>query len=138
MSTIKIKKDVSSNEWLTEDLQDDKNYYSLDVYFGFYHQKLDTIEFNTLKFGCDLYFNDQVIQSKIYPLENVNMFKTQSEYLQIMRVDVQPATTYKIKVWCNNLGIHEETFKTFTTPAIPNYREMFFAAHPGETEYDGI
>lgn len=135
MSNIKIKKHIIIDEFISSILEDDFNYNNLDIYFGFFHEDLDVIEFNTLKFGCDLIKDEKVIQSKVYPDNNINMFKTESEYLQIIRFDVEPLTTYDIKLWCNNVGIYNEYKTKITTPSLPDNKTLFEASHPGET-YD--
>jgi len=135
MSNIKIKKHIIVDNFVSTTLENDFNYTNLDVYFGFFHENLNVIEFNTLKFGCDLLKDGKVIQSKSYPEKNINMFKTESEYLQIMRFNVEPSTTYDIKLWCDNVGIYKEYITTITTPSIPDHRAEFEATHPGET-YD--
>ena len=116
-------------------MENDFNYHNLDVHFGFFHEDLDVIEFNTLSFGCDLIKDGKVVQSKSYPDSNINIFKTDSEYLQSIRFDVQPSTVYDIKLWCNNVGIYKEYNTSVTTPSIPDYKAQFEATHPGET-YD--
>jgi len=121
MSYIKIKKNILSTQWIIQDLCDDENYDNVDVYFGFFNENERIVEFNTLTYGCDLYLNEQIIQSKKYPSKNINMFKTESEYMEIIRFNVEPGTDYKIKIWCNNSAVYQETFVTFTTPPVANY-----------------
>ena len=135
MSNIKIKKHIRVDEFTATELENDFNYHNLDVHFGFFHEDLDVIEFNTLSFGCDLIKDGKVVQSKSYPDSNINIFKTDSEYLQSIRFDVQPSTVYDIKLWCNNVGIYKEYNTSVTTPSIPDYKAQFEATHPGET-YD--
>jgi hypothetical protein len=121
MSYIKIKKNILSTQWIIQDLCDDENYDNVDVHFGFFNENEQIVEFNTLTYGCDLYLNEQIIQSKKYPSKNINMFKTESEYMEIIRFNVEPGTDYKIKIWCNNSAVYQETFVTFTTPPVANY-----------------
>ena len=121
MSYIKIKKNILSTQWIIQDLCDDENYDNVDVYFGFFNENERIVEFNTLTYGCDLYLNEQIIQSKKYPSKNINMFKTESEYMEIIRFNVEPGEDYKIKIWCNNSAVYQETFVTFTTPPVANY-----------------
>jgi hypothetical protein len=121
MSHIKVKKNILSTQWMIQDLKDDVNYDNVDVHFGFFNEKEKIVEFNTLTYGCDLYLGNQVIQSKKYPSENINMFKTESEYMEIIRFNVEPGMDYKIKIWYNNSAVYQETFVTFTTPPVANY-----------------
>jgi hypothetical protein len=138
MSNIKIKKNVLSNEWIVSELNNDHNYNYIDIHIGFYNNNSNIVEFNTLKFGCELYLNDMKLDSKNYPPENINMFKTQSEYLQVIRFNCEASTTYKIKVWIDNFGVYEDKFITFTTPTIPDYVEEFKLYHNGKSPDDLI
>jgi hypothetical protein len=89
MSNIKIKKNVITNEWIVSELNNDHNYNYIDAHIGFYNNNSNIVEFNTLKFGCELYLNDTKLHSKNYPPENINMFKTQSEYLLVFRFNCE-------------------------------------------------
>jgi hypothetical protein len=64
MSNIKIKKNVLSNEWIVSELNNDHNYNYIDAHIGFYNNNSNIVEFNTLKFGCELYLNDIKLDSR--------------------------------------------------------------------------
>ena len=136
---IKIKKNILLDQWVISKLKNDNLYDYLDVYFGFFNQNLKTIQFDSLSFGCELYTLDNtLLQSIKHMPENTNILQTESEYLQVFRLNCKEQVSYKLKIWYNNAGIYNEEYTSFTIPTMPDYVEQFKLHHNGRHPDDPV
>jgi len=118
MSNIKALNNLNLHEWqITEQ---DINYYSIDLYFGFSDFN-KIVKFENLHFGYILKEkNSEIIeQEQNFPPENIVYVLTDEDYIEVTKLNVEPNKKYNLYLYCNNNSIFSETNFIFTTPSIP-------------------
>jgi hypothetical protein len=113
MSKILAYDDLRDNTW--DVIEKDISSHYADLQIGF--TKGDpVVEFKNLKFGFTLKHNNEVVDSKQWPPENVRYRRTDQKYLVTHRLKFKPDQDYELYIWAENAGILAEKTKEFTTP----------------------
>jgi len=116
MSEIRAYDNLKDNIWDVVEQDISSNYADLRI--GFTDEE-PTVEFKNLKFGFELKHNDEIIDSKNWPPENIKYRRTDQMFLVNHRLKFNPDTDYELFIWAENNGIRAEKTYMFTTPIPP-------------------
>jgi hypothetical protein len=133
MSNIIAKYNISTNNWSVTipNLNPEDPFWDIvHIKIGFTSNNDNIVKFNNLSFGYNIECNNKEIGKKQWPvIEGFNYVHTEQEFLEVSTEKLLPTLTHKIKVWCKNNDIYQETVSFFETPAPPNFDKQFIDAH---------
>jgi hypothetical protein len=122
MSIIRVTGDLNYNQWAVEDFFTDPRVIDLQIGFKSIVHGDTYIEFVNLKYGFFLSENNVTIQQGSYPPIGIKLINSDQEYIDQIRLDVNPDHTYQLHIWAENSGIFYEHKLTL---AIPKYEQPF-------------
>lgn len=113
MSIIKAYDNLIDNQW--DFIEENISSHYADLKIGFTKNE-PIVEFKNLKFGFELKHNDEIIDSKNWPPENIKYRRTDQVFLVTHRLSFKPGLNYVLRVWAENDGVFVEGFLPFSPP----------------------
>lgn len=113
MSKIVAKNNLNTSTWQIDIENLEPRWAHITI--GFENGQ-EVVEFNNLKFKYELRKNENIINSKSYPEENVKYISSNQDYIEIEFLDLEPNTSYELYVWSENNEIISEKTIQFITP----------------------
>lgn len=133
MSKLVAKYNTTTNKWsLTiPNLNPEERFWDiLHIKIGFISEIDDVVKFNNLSFGYSIECNNKEIGKRQWPIiQGFKYVHTEEEFLEISTEKLLPTLTHKIKIWCKNNEIYNETICSFETPTPPDFDKQFIETH---------
>jgi hypothetical protein len=106
---MKLFANLEEHKWY---LEEESEYYYIDLKFCFTQQNEKEVSFNALSFGASVYGDGKMIDEVSYPVDNLVYESSNQDILEIKRFyEILPEKEYLIKVWAKDSGVFfEETF----------------------------
>lgn len=121
MSQLKIKLNLSTRQWITEEVDISADY--IDILFGFI-DRTPLIEFKNLSFGLILLKDNSIIHHATFPRVGSTYKSTNSEFVELIRVEsLLGNARYDLMLWVDNDQVRAETTYVLNTPDNPKFTD---------------
>jgi len=122
MSILRVTGDLNYNNWELKDFFVDPR--EIDLQIGFKNMTYEGkfIAFNNLRFGFFLREAEKLIQQSTYPPAGMALLSTDQDFVEQIRLNIQPDRSYKLHIWAENAG---QFYELFVDLNIPKYEQPF-------------
>jgi len=87
-----------------------------NLFFSFTENGEKITLYSNLKFGFELKKNEEIVQYGVFPKPGIKYIQTDQEYLEIVRLNLEPKQNYTLYLWAENHSRKIENQFQFSTP----------------------